>query len=68
MIMPNPSVLDRLIQDRHEELRAIPRRLPPAPSGVRVRVGHVLIAAGIAISGERLLEQPARPSALPRAA
>ena len=65
--MPNPSVLDRLIQDRQQELRASERRLTPASSGLRVRVGHVLIAAGTALSGERL-EQPARRSALPRAA
>ena len=65
--MPNPSVLDRLIQDRHNELRAASRQPAPATSGLRVRVGHVLIAAGTAISGERL-EQPARRSALPRAA
>ena len=67
MILPNPSVLDRLIQDRHHELRATSRRPTPAQSRIRLRVGHVLIAAGTAISGERV-EQPARPSALPRAA
>ena len=67
MILPNPSVLDRLIQDRHRELRPTARSLAPASSGIRVRIGHVLIAAGTAISGERV-EQPARRSALARPA
>ena len=67
MMMPNPSVLDRLIQDRHTELRATSRRLTPARSAIRVRLGHALIAAGSAMSGERV-ERPVRHSALSRAA
>lgn len=67
MIMPNPNVLDRLIQDRHTELRATSRRLSPAPSRLRVRLGHALIAAGSAMSGERV-ERSVRHSALSRAA
>ncbi len=65
--MPNPNVLDRLIQDRHNELRASSRRLTLMPGGLRVRLGHALIAAGSAMSGERV-ERPVRHSAMSRAA
>ncbi len=67
MIMPNPNVLDRLIQDRHNELRASSRRLTLMRGGLRVRLGHALIAAGSAMSGERV-ERPVRHSAMSRAA
>ena len=67
MILPNPDVLDQLIQDRQRGLRtAAVRATEPAERGVRVRVGHALIAAGAALSGE-CVELAGRP-ALSRAA
>jgi hypothetical protein len=67
MILPNPSVLDRLIQDRRERLESSVTG-PAAPTGpIRVRLGHALIAAGMIVSGERA-ERPARPASLPKAA
>lgn len=66
MILPNPGVLDHLIRERQEKLRTTHPAQAPARAGVRVRIGHALIVAGITLSGERV-EQPARPSALSRA-
>ena len=68
MILPNPDVLDQLIRDRQRELRmpAVPAA-EPAERSVRVRVGHALIAAGAAISGE-CVELASRRPALSRAA
>ena len=68
MILPNPDVLDQLIRDRQRGLRATAvRAAEPAERSVRIRVGHALIAAGAAISGERV-ERSGRRPALPRAA
>lgn len=67
IILPNPGVLDRLIRERQENLWMTPHQAQaPARAGVRVRIGHALIVAGITLSGERV-ESPARPSALSRA-
>ncbi|HUF07247.1 MAG TPA: hypothetical protein VMP86_07660 [Candidatus Binatia bacterium] len=60
MIMPNPGVLDDLIRERQAHLHAGPRHARP---GLRIRVGHALIVAGSALSGERV-ELPARHSSL----
>lgn len=60
MLVPNPGVLDRLIRDHRDQLvpnrsqRLIVRR----HAGVRVRLGHALIAIGARVSGERV-ELPA---------
>lgn len=68
MIMPSPVVLDRLLQERQRQLRMSPHRShAPDTSSLRVRIGHVLIAAGASLSGERV-ERPARPATIPKAA
>ncbi len=68
MILPDPGVLDSLIRDRQSQLRAPSTELPAVTGvGLRVRVGHALIAAGTSLTGERA-EQSARPPALQRAA
>lgn len=68
MILPNPDVLDQLIQDRQRRLRSTAvRAIEPAERSVRVRVGHALIAAGAALAGERV-ERAGRRPALSRAA
>jgi hypothetical protein len=64
MMIPSPGVLDRLIQDRHQQLKPAARTVGASASSVRVRIGHVLISAGSTLSGERV-ELPARPPALP---
>jgi hypothetical protein len=64
MILPNPSVLDRLIQERRERLQRSVAGAPAPASPIRVRLGHALIAAGMIVSGER----PARRASLPKAA
>jgi len=65
---PNPAVLEYLARDRQEQLRkAALREHAGRGAGVRVRIGHALIAAGSTLSGERV-EIPARPSSLQRAA
>jgi hypothetical protein len=68
ILLPDPGVLDSLIRDRQSQLRTSPTSRPSLTGvGLRVRIGHALIAAGTSLSGERA-EQPARPPALPRAA
>ena len=55
MLPSNPGVLDHLIRDRQEYLRTRPGQAHrPARSGIRVRVGHALIAVGSTLSGERV--------------
>lgn len=58
MITPGPGVLDRLIQDHQRELRE--QAITPARSNLRVSIGHLLIAAGSALSGERVERYPRR--------
>jgi hypothetical protein len=65
---PNPGVLEYLVRDRQAQLRKAAHREPAGRRpGVRVRIGHALIAAGSTLSGERV-EIAARPSPLQRAA
>ena len=55
MIYPSPDVLSRLIQARQARLQAT--AAPPSGdphAGLRVRIGHALIAAGSTLSGERV--------------
>jgi len=68
VIYPSPAVLDRLIRDRHDQVRRMARH-PQRPdrSGLRVRIGLALIAAGSSLSGERV-EMPARRRAVSRTA
>jgi hypothetical protein len=66
---PYPGVLDHLIRERQKNLRMTPHQAQaPARTGVRVHVGHALIAAGSSLSGERVRVEHARHSAHPRAA
>lgn len=68
MILPNPGVLDHIIRERQEKLRMTSAQAQaPGRAALRVRIGQALIVLGTTLSGERV-EQPARPSALPRAA
>ena len=68
VFIPNPAVLEYLARDRQEQLRKAALREHVGRSvGVRVRIGHALIAAGSTLSGERV-EIPARSSSLQRAA
>ena len=69
MILPNPGVLDQLIRERQRGLRGstVGRSATRGERGLRRRVGHALIAAGSALSGERV-EMPAAPRTLPRTA
>ena len=58
MLPIHPTDLEIVIRDRQERMRATPH--PAAPrTGMRVRIGHALIALGTSLSGERA--QPARP-------
>ena len=68
MLPPNPDVLDTLIRDRQTHLRTTAPVVPGLGTAVRVRVGHALIAAGSALSGERVDRRPAHGSTLSRAA
>jgi hypothetical protein len=68
MLPSNPGVLDHLIRERQEKLRAPAGTTNASVNrGVRVRIGHALIAAGFALSGEKVEARPARHSAHPRA-
>ena len=67
MILPNPSVLDRLIQERRERLETSVAAATAPTNPIRVRLGHALISAGMLVSGERA-ERHARPASLPKAA
>ena len=68
LIMPNPSVLEHVHAERQRRLRPTPRleSTTPTHATLRVRIGHALIGAGTAISGER--GEPARSNPRPRTA
>lgn len=69
MFTPSPGLWPGIIEDRQHRLRsaARPRQDAVHAASVRVRLGHLLIAAGRNLSGERV-EVPARHPALPRSA
>ena len=69
MFTPSPGLWPGIIEDRQHRLRSAARPRPDAVhvASVRVRLGHLLIAAGRNLSGERV-EVPARHPALPRSA
>jgi hypothetical protein len=69
MFTPSPGLWPGLIEDRQHRLRSAAHPRPGAlrVNSVRVRLGHLLIAAGRNLSGERV-EMPARRPALPRSA
>ncbi len=53
MLPPDPGVLDSLVRDRQSRLSPTRVAGQPAHAAWRVRLGHVLIAAGSRLSGER---------------
>ncbi|MCV0403524.1 MAG: hypothetical protein K5924_07405 [Chloroflexi bacterium] len=53
MLPPNPGVLDSLVRDRQNRITPTRVAVEPARAVWRVRLGHVLIAAGSRLSGER---------------
>ena len=68
MIIPSPAVTDRVHQHRQRSLRMqSPRSEATARGGLRVRIGHFLIAAGSALSGD-VVDRPGRPSTIARTA
>jgi hypothetical protein len=69
MFSPSPGLWPGIIEDRQHRLRSSARPRPDTGrvTSVRVRLGHLLIAAGRDLSGERV-EVPARQPALPRSA
>lgn len=54
MLPPDPGVLDSLVRDRQNRLTPTRVAGEPAAAVWRVRLGHVLIAAGSRLSGERV--------------
>jgi hypothetical protein len=68
MILSSPSVLEHFHSERQRRMRRTPHpgNTTPTHANLRVRVGHALIGAGTAISGERV--EPARPNPRPRTA
>lgn len=68
MFSPSPGLWPGLITARQDRLRGSAQiRRSHAPGRLRVRLGHLLIAAGSTLSGERV-ERPARRPAFPRSA
>ena len=67
MIIPSPAVMDRMHEHRQRTLRMAPRSTAVAHGGLRVRIGHLLIAAGSALSGD-VAERPGRPTTIARTA
>jgi hypothetical protein len=68
MIVPSPAVTDRMHEHRRRTLRVPARRSEAVPrGGLRVRIGHLLIAVGSSLSGD-VAERPGRPSTIARTA
>jgi hypothetical protein len=68
MIIPSPAVMNRVHQHRQRTLRVHSHRSETSPrGGLRVRIGHLLIAAGSSLSGD-VVERPSRRSTLARTA
>lgn len=68
MIIPSPAVTDRVHQHRQRSLRMPSHRSEAVPrGGLRVRIGHLLIAVGSSLSGD-VVERPGRPSTIARTA
>jgi len=66
MIIPSPAVTDRVHQHRQRTLRVQSHRSEPAVhSGLRVRIGHLLIAVGSSLSGD-VVDRPGRPTTMAR--
>ena len=68
MIVPSAHILNQLNQHRPPGPRTSPVRRSASPGRrARVRLGHALIAAGAALSGERVERRGSGP-ALPHTA
>lgn len=67
LVIPGPGVLEHFVRARQEQLQPSRHVRTAVHTPARVRIGHALIAAGSALSGERA-ERPARPSSSPRPA
>jgi hypothetical protein len=68
MIIPSPAVMDHLLQHRQRTLRFASSRADAGSHGsLRVRIGHLLIAAGSSLSGEAV-ELPTARRTLARTA
>jgi hypothetical protein len=68
MIIPSPAVTGRVHQHRQRTLRTRAYRSDAVPrGGLRVRIGHLLIAVGSSLSGD-VVERPGRPSTIARTA
>lgn len=68
MIIPSPAVTDRMHEHRQRTLRMAPRRpTAVARGGLRVRIGHLLIAAGSSLSGDGA-ERAGHPTTIARTA
>ena len=69
MFTPSPGLWPALIEDRQHRLRgAFDAGHPATRGGIRVRLGHLLIAAGSTLSGERVDVGAHRSPALSRSA
>jgi len=68
MTIPSAAVMGHLRQHRERTLRVQPNRADASPArGLRVRHGHLLIAAGSSLSGD-VVERHAPRHPLPRTA
>lgn len=68
MIIPSPAVMVRVHEHRQRTLRMASQRAESLPrGGLRVRIGHLLIAVGSSLSGD-VAERPGRPSTIARTA
>lgn len=68
MIIPSAAVMGHLLQHRERTLRFQPHRAHAStPRGLRVRLGHLLIAAGSSLSGD-VVERHTPRHPLPRIA
>jgi hypothetical protein len=62
MIIPSAAVMDHLLQHRQRTLQfPVKRTDPTTHGGIRVRIGHLLIAAGTSLSGDVAERHAARP-------
>lgn len=69
MIIPSSAVTDLFHDHRQRTLRVhhLHASARAAHGGLRVRIGHLLIAVGSSLSGD-IIERPGRPSTMGRGA
>jgi hypothetical protein len=64
MFTPSPGLWPGLIEARQDRMRGAGRRHQrTAGTGIRVRIGHLLIATGSMLSGDRVELASRRPIA-----